>query len=113
MTDATWNEAAALARLREDELALDVQLEEARREAQTRLARARDESERLKTDADVQLAQEVETIRADRARELDLAIAAVHGEIESRVSALRRRAEVNRERAVAFLLTRVTASEAT
>ena len=95
-------------RLREHELALDRRVEEARSRAREILAGARAEAERLKEEAKVELAQEVEALRREKAREMEAALLAAREETAVKMETLRRRAEANRERALAFLLLRVT-----
>lgn len=98
------DEQETLARLREDELALDRRLEEARQAAQARVAAAREEAARLRAQAEADLREELAHLRDERARELAAALAAVREETVQEVEALRRRAEANREAALAIVL---------
>jgi vacuolar-type H+-ATPase subunit E/Vma4 len=87
---------------------LDRRLEEAGREAKALLAEANQEAERLKERAKAELGEAVERLRREQAGELARALAAVQEETERRSQALRHQAELNREQALAWLVSRVT-----
>lgn len=101
-------EAEALARLTEHERALDRRLEESDREAKALLAEADREAERLREKATAELGEAVERLRREHAGELARALAIIHEETQRRSQAVRLQAEVNRERALAWLASRVT-----
>jgi vacuolar-type H+-ATPase subunit H len=105
------NELETLARLREDELALDRRLETARQDAETRLAAAHREAARLEAQAEADLREELASLGRERARELDATLAAAREETARRLTALRRQAEANREATLAFLLGTVAGSK--
>lgn len=107
------DEIEALVRLSEHELALDHQLDLARKEAQELLARVRQDVDRLRAEAKVKLREELDRLRRERARELEAAIGATQREIQSTIGALSGVARANRERALAFLVARVTGADAT
>jgi F0F1-type ATP synthase membrane subunit b/b' len=94
------------------EVALDSQLERARQRTQEILDSTRRETDRMREEAKVKLAAEVESLRQAGAGDLEAALEAMRGESELRIGALRRKAEANRDRAVAFILLRVTGREA-
>ena len=100
-------EAEALARLREHERELDRQLEDARQEATGRETQARQGAERLRESAEAELIEEVERLRQDASGELERALADLRTETGRKVEAVCRQAELNQERAVAWLLSRV------
>ncbi len=105
-------EAEALVRLREHEHELDRRLEEARQKAKGLLAEAGQEAERLKERAEAELVEAVELLRQEQAREIERALAAIQEEAGRRGQALRRQAELNRERVLAWLIPRVTGRDA-
>jgi vacuolar-type H+-ATPase subunit H len=101
-------EAEVLARLREHEHELDHRLEEAQREAEALLAEAGREAESLKESARAELSEAVERLRQEQAREVAQALAAIQEETRRRGQALRHQAALNREQALAWLVSRVT-----
>ena len=101
------DEAEALARLREHERELDRQLEDARREAAAREAEARQGAEALREHAEAELVEKVERLRQEASRELERALADLRTETGRKVEAVCRQAELNRERTLAWLLSRV------
>lgn len=101
------DEAEALARLREHERELDRQLEDARREAAGRETEARQGAERLRERAEAELVEEVERLRQEASRELERALADLRAETGRKVEAVCRQAELNRQRTLAWLLSRV------
>ncbi len=105
--DLPNGEAEALARLREHEQELDRRLEEARQEAEGVLAGARQEAKRLKERAEAELLGEVEHLCQEQRRQVAQALVAMQGEAERRGQALRHLAELNRERALTWLISRV------
>jgi vacuolar-type H+-ATPase subunit H len=104
-------EAEALVKLREHEHDLDCRLEDARREAEAILAEVRREAERLKERAKAELRGAVERLHQEQARQVEQALAAIQEENRRRGRALRHQAELNREQAVAWLVSRVTGSD--
>jgi len=101
------DEAEALARLREHERELDRQLEDARQEAAGRETEARQGAERLRQSAEAELSKEVERLGLEASGELERALADLRTETGRKVEAVSRQAELNRERTVAWLLSRV------
>jgi len=109
MTDFTaQDELEALARLREDERALDDQLEGARMAVAQIVAEARQSAESLKQETELRLTDETARLRRDAASELEKTLETVRDETQRRSEALRLTALHNRERALAWLLSRVT-----
>ena len=109
----TEDEFEALAGLREHERELDQQLEDARQEAARLLAAAQQAAEHLKQESEAELLEEVQRLRREAGVDLAHALAAVKDETARRSDALGQTAERNRERAVVWLLSRVTGSETT
>jgi vacuolar-type H+-ATPase subunit H len=109
--DNSLDEAASLERLREHERELDRRLEAASQEAARLLAEARLAAERLREQADLELRAEVERLRQEASIELEGQLAAIRRETERSVRAVSRRAEQNREQALAWLLARVAGKE--
>ena len=101
-------EAEALVRLGEHEQELDRRLEEARQEAERLLAEAGEEAKRLKERAEAELLEAVERLREEQTRKVERALAAIQEETGRRGRALRHQAERNRERVLAWLISRVT-----
>lgn len=106
-------EVEALARLREHEHELDRRLDNARQDAKELLAEAGREARRLKERAETELLGAVERLRQEQARELTRALAAVQEETARRCEALRRQADLNRERVLVWLTSRVTGRDPT
>lgn len=107
----TSDELEALTKLREHERELDQQLEDARQEAAQRLAGARQAAEQLKQEAEAELSAHVMELRQQAACELEHAVSAVRAETTRRSQALHEAAVRNRDRALAFVLSRVTGSD--
>jgi hypothetical protein len=104
---AAQDELEALARLREHERELDQQLEDARLAAAQVVAEARQSADLQKQEAESRLSEEILRLRKEAASQLEEALATVQDETLRRSEALRRTAERNRERALAWLLARV------
>jgi vacuolar-type H+-ATPase subunit H len=111
-TTESLDETESLARLGVHERELDRRLEEAREEAKGTLAQARQQADRLRRSAEAELAEAVESVRRERARELEEALAAVRQEGRLKQESVRRQAELHRERALAWLLSRVAGRDA-
>jgi vacuolar-type H+-ATPase subunit H len=109
MTDLTaQDELEALARLKEDERALDEKLEGARMAVAQIVAEARQSAESLKQESELRLTDETARLQRDAASELEKTLETVRDETQRRSEALRSTALHNREHALAWLLARVT-----
>ncbi len=95
-------------RLREQEALLNRRVEGARESAREIVGKARAEAERLTDEARWSLASEVEVFRREKTREVEAVLSALKHETASRIEALRQRARANQERALGFVLLRVT-----
>jgi V/A-type H+-transporting ATPase subunit G/H len=98
-------------RLGEQEALLNRRVEAAREDAREVVRKARAEAERLRDEAKLRLANEVEALRREKTQEVEVAFSALKRETASRIEALRQRARANQERALRFLLLRVTGEE--
>ena len=105
------DEEKALEGLGEEERRLDQQIEQVRQEAETIVARAREEAIRRGEAAAVELVEQVERLRQQRRRELEQTLGSIREDGERQVESVRRRADSNRERALAWLLSKVAGGD--
>ena len=104
-TEGAWE---VIERLREQEALLNRRVEAAREAAREIVRKAHAEAERLKDEAKLRFADEVENLRREKAREVEVTLSALKDETASRIETLRQRARVNREQALGVLLLRAT-----
>ena len=100
-------ELEALEGLRAHERELDQQLEHARQETGRVRDEARRSADRLKLEAEAELLQELELLRAESAAETERSLATIRDETRRRCEVLRRTAAHNLERVLDWLLDRV------
>ena len=107
----TGGAAEVIERLREQEALLNRRVEAAGASAREIVRRAQAGAERLREEAKPRLAEEVEALRGEKAREVEVVLSALEHETASRIETLRQTARANQERALAVLLLRVTGEE--
>jgi hypothetical protein len=108
---ARAGDLAALDRLRAEEAALDLQVEEARRAAAAQAAEARAEADRIGRDAAGALARELSELDSAARADRDAAIAAARAETARSGTRLRVRAARRREAAIALVLAALDGKE--
>jgi F0F1-type ATP synthase membrane subunit b/b' len=101
-------ERETLEQLRRQETELEREIDAARRDAKAIVEGAHREAEAISSTARLDAEREVERLRAAIAEELDVALATAKAEVRGQADLLRRRAEQNRERAVARAIGLVT-----
>ncbi len=99
-------------RLREQEALLNRRVEAARDGAREIVRKAHAGAERLSDEGKLLVAEDVEALRREKAREIEVALSVLKHETASRIEAVRQRARANREGALSFLLLRVMGEEA-
>jgi len=91
----------------ETERELARMLDEARRSAEGRVAKAKEEAQRILTEADVRIRQMEETLEARISQETEKHAEEAHMKSEAEVQRIRQQADPNIDRTVDFLLSEV------
>jgi len=93
--------------LAETERELARMLDEARRSAEGKVAKAKEEAQRILTDADVRIREMEETLEARISQETEKRAKEAHRRSEAEAQRIRQQADPNIDRTVDFLLSEV------